>query len=195
MSDHLQPHGLQHTRLLYSQLSPRDFSNSCLLSQCCCLTISFSVFPFSFCLQSFPASGSFPTSQLFASRDQSVGVSVFPMNIHGWFPLGVSGLISLQSKKLSRVLSSTTIRKNQFFSAQPSLWSSSHTPSIHLLMGEATKSQCKKCVNKNERNYCGHLCKQSISISFLGVMFLKAQSKLHRITKEINYRVIQLSNY
>jgi len=82
------------------------------------------------CLQSFPASGSFPMSQLFTSGGQSTGasaaVSVIPMNIQGWFPLGLAGLISLQSKGLSRVYSSTTVRKNHFFGAQPSLWSNSH---------------------------------------------------------------------
>ena len=86
--------------------------------------------PLSSCLQSFPASESFPVSQLFASGGQSIGASVstsvLPMNIQGWFPLGWTGWISLQSKGLSRVFSSTTIRKHQFFSAQPSLWSNCH---------------------------------------------------------------------
>ena len=103
-------------------------SNSWPLSQWCYLTISSSAALFSFCLQSFPASGSFPVSQFFASGGQSIGVSasVLPMNIQGWFPLGLTGLIFLQSKRLSRVFSSTTIRKHQFFSTQPSLWSNSH---------------------------------------------------------------------
>ena len=96
------------------------------------ITISSSATPF-FCLQSFPASGSFPVSWLFASGGQSIGVSalasVLPVNIQGWFPLGLTGLISLQSKGLSRVFSNTTIQRHQFFSAQPSLWSSSH---IHI---------------------------------------------------------------
>ena len=111
MSDHLQLHGLQHTRLLCSQLSPRDFSNSCPLSWWCYLPISFSVFPFSFCLQSFPASGSFPMSQLFASSGLSIGASasVLPMNIQDWFPLGLTGLISLQSKGLSTVIHSSLL--------------------------------------------------------------------------------------
>ena len=86
--------------------------------------------PFSFCLQSFPASGSFPVNWLFASGGQSSGAltsaSVFPMNIQGWFHFGVAGLISLLSKELSRVFSSTTVRKHQFFGTQPSLWSNSH---------------------------------------------------------------------
>ena len=83
----------------------------------CCLTISSSVVPSSSCLQSFPALGSFPVSQLLTSGGQSVGTSssVLPMNSHGWFPLGLTGLISLLSKGPSGVFSSTTIRKHQFF--------------------------------------------------------------------------------
>ena len=85
--------------------------------------------PFSSCLQSFPATGSFPMSWLFPSGGQSIGASastsVLPMNIQGGFPLGLTSLISLLSKELSRVFSSTTVRKHQFFSAQPSLWSNS----------------------------------------------------------------------
>ena len=87
-------------------------------------------FPLLLCPQSFPASGSSPVSQLFASGGQSIGVSasvsVFPMNIQSWFPLGLIGLISLQSKGLSRVFSNTTIQKHQFYKAQPSLWSNSY---------------------------------------------------------------------
>ena len=103
-------------------------SNSWPLSQWCYLTISSSAALFSFCLQSFPASGSLPMSQLFTYGGHSIGASasVLPMNIQGWFPLGLTGLIFLQSKRLSRVFSSTTIRKHQFFSTQPSLWSNSH---------------------------------------------------------------------
>ena len=86
--------------------------------------------PFSSCLQSFPASGSFLMSWLFTSGGQSIGVSastsVFPMNIQGLFPLGLTGLISLQSKGLSRVFSNTTVQKHQFFGTQLSLWSNSH---------------------------------------------------------------------
>ena len=91
---------------------------------------SSSVTPFSSCPQSFPASGSFPTNQLFASGGQSIeasaSASVLPMIIQGWFPLEFTGLISLQSKGLSRVFSTTTAEKYQFFGAQPSLWSNSH---------------------------------------------------------------------
>ena len=96
--------------------------------QWCHLTISSFASPFSFCLRSFPALGSFQMSWLLASGGQSIGAtaSVLPMNSQGWFPLGWTGLISLQSKGLSRVFSSTTIWKHQFFSAQPSLWSNFH---------------------------------------------------------------------
>ena len=102
--------------------------NSCPLSQWCYLTISFSVTPFSSCPQSFPASASFPVSRLFASGGQSIAASAsaLPMNIQGGSPLGLTGLIFLRSKGPSRVFSSTTIQKHQFFGAQPSLWSNSH---------------------------------------------------------------------
>ena len=110
--------------------SPRACSNSWPLSRWCHPTISFSVVPFSFCLQSFPASGSFSMIWLFTSGDQRIGASasasVLPMNIQDWFPLGWTGWISLQSKGLSRVFSNTTVQKHNFFSAQPSLWSNSH---------------------------------------------------------------------
>ena len=109
------------------------FSNSCPLSQWCYLTISFSDIPFSSCPKSFPASGSFPMNCLFASGGQSIGAltsaSVLPMNIHSleyWFPLGLTGLISLLPKELSRVFFSTTVWKHQSFGTQPSLWSNSH---------------------------------------------------------------------
>ena len=111
-------------------LSPGICSNSSPWSSWCHPTISFSVVPFSSCPQSLPASGSFPVSQLFTWGGQSIGASasssVLPMNIQGWFPLRLTSLISLQSKELSRVLSSTTFQKHQFFSAQSSLWPNSH---------------------------------------------------------------------
>ena len=126
----LQPHGLQHIRLPCPSPALRACSNSCPLSRWCHPTISSSVFPFSSCLQSFPASGSFPMSQFFSSGGQRIGVSasasVLPMNIQDWFPLGWTGCISLQSKGLSRVFSNTTVQKHQFFSAQLSLLSNSH---------------------------------------------------------------------
>ena len=117
----LQPHGLQHTRLPCPSLSPKVCSNSCPLSQWCHPTISSSAALFSFCLQSFPASGSFPMSQLFASGGQSSGASasasILPMTIQSCFPLAMTGLISLLPKGLSRVFSSTTIQKHQFCGA------------------------------------------------------------------------------
>ena len=117
VSDSLQFQGLQHTRLACPSPSPRACSNSCPLSQWCQPTISSSVIPFS-CLQSFPASGSFPRSQFFISGGQSIGpsasASVILMNIQDWFPLGLPGLIFSQSKGLSRVLSKTIVQKHQF---------------------------------------------------------------------------------
>ena len=136
------PHGLQHARLPCPSLSPGVGSDSCPLYQWCHPTISSFVTPFSSCPQSFPASGSFPMSWLFASGGQIIGVSasasVLPMSTQGWFPLGLTGLISLQSKGLSSVFSSTTIWKHQFFDAQPSLcaheclgiWNHKHTSEV-----------------------------------------------------------------
>ena len=119
----LWPHGLQHTSLLCSSPTLGACSNSCPLSWSCHPTISSSVIPFSSCLQSFPAPGSFPMSQFFASDGQSIGASastsVLLMNIQDWFPLGLTDFISLQSKGL--VFSSTTVQKHQFFSTQLSL--------------------------------------------------------------------------
>ena len=112
---------------LYSPI-PRACSNSCPLNWWCHPTISSSVIPFSTCLQPFPASGSVPMSQFFTSGGQSIGVSasVLPMNIQDWFPLGLTGLIYLQFKGVSRVFSNTTFWKHQLFDSQPSLWSNSH---------------------------------------------------------------------
>ena len=131
MSESLWPHGLQHSRLLCPLPSPGVCSSSCPLNQWCHPNISSSVFPFSSHLQSFPASGSFPMSQFFTSGGQSMGtsasVSALPINIQGWFPLGLTGLISSLSKGLSRVFSNTTVQKHHFFSAQLFLLSNSHT--------------------------------------------------------------------
>ena len=139
VSDSFWPLGLQHTMLSCPSPSPRVCSNSCPLNWWCHPTISSSVSPFSSRLQSFPTSGSFPVSHFFASGVQSIGASAsasnFPINIQGWLPLGLTGLISLQSKGLSRVFFSTTVQKHQFFSVQPSLWSNSH---IHTwLLGKS----------------------------------------------------------
>ena len=123
-------HGLQHVRLLCPSPTSRACSNSCPYSRWCHPTISSSVVPFSSCLQFFPASGSFLMSQFFASGGQSIGISasasVLPMNIQDWFPLGLTGWISLQTKGLSRVFFNTTVQKHQFFGAQTTLWSNSH---------------------------------------------------------------------
>ena len=106
LSDSLRPLGLQHARAPCPSSTPRAWSNSCPSSQWCHPTISSFVIPFFTCLQSFPASGSFPGSQFFASGGQSIGVlasaSVLPMNIQDWFPLGWTGWISLQSKGLPK---------------------------------------------------------------------------------------------
>ena len=130
VSDSLQPHGLQHARLACPSLSPGICSNSCPLSQWYHPTISSSATLFSSCPQSFPASGSFLISWLFASGGQSseasASASVLAMNTQGWFPLGLTSLSSLPFKGLSRVFSSTTIQKHQFFGTQPSLWLNSH---------------------------------------------------------------------
>ena len=130
MSYSLWPHGLQHAQPPCPLLSPRVCSNSCPMSQWCHPTILSSVAASSSCSQSFPASRSFPVSWLFPSGDQSIGasalVSVISMNIQDWVPLGLTALISLQSKGLSKVFSSTRVQKHQSFSAQPSLWSNSH---------------------------------------------------------------------
>ena len=111
MSNSLWPHGLQHARLPCSSPTPWVCSNSHPLSWWCHPTISSSFIPFSSCLQSFPGSGSFLMSRLFAWRGQSIGASApifFPMNIQNWFPFGLTGFISLQSKGLSRVFSNTS---------------------------------------------------------------------------------------
>ena len=127
--DSLGPHGLQHARRFPCPLlSPAVCLNSRALSQWCHPNSSFSVTLFSSCLRSFPESGSFPLSHwLFSSGGQSIGASasgsVFPMTIQVWFPLGLTGLISLQSKGLSGVFFSTSIQRYQFFGFQPSLWS------------------------------------------------------------------------
>ena len=132
MSDSLQPHGLQHARPPCSSLSPRVCPSSRPLNWWCHPTISSSVALISSCPQSFPASGSFSMSQFFASGGQgirdstSASASVLPMSIQGWFPLRSTGLISLLSEGLSRVFSSTTVGKQQFFGTLPFLWSSSH---------------------------------------------------------------------
>ena len=147
MCDSLRPHGRQHARLPYLSPSAGTCSNSRPLSWRCHPTILSSAIPISSCLQSFPASRSFPMSQLFVSGGQSIGASalapVLPMNVQGWFLLGLIfrisfriGLISSQSKGLSRVFSSTSARNHHFFGTQLSLWSNFH---IHIWLLEKPK--------------------------------------------------------
>ena len=130
MSDSFWPHGLQHARLPCPSPTPGACSNSCPSRQWCHPTISSSVIPFSSCLQSFPASGSFPMSQFFASDSQSIRASaptsVLPMNIQDWLHLGWTGWISLQSKGLSRVFFNTTVQ-NTSCSALSFLYSTTLT--------------------------------------------------------------------
>ena len=151
MFDSLRPHGLQHARPPCPSPTPRAYSNSCPLSQCCHPTISSFVAPFSSCLQFFPAPGPFPMSQLFTSGGQSIEASalasVLPMNIQDSFPLGLTGLISLQSKGLSRVFSNTTVQKHQFFGVQPSLGSNSH---IHTWLLEKPNFGCMDLCQQND---------------------------------------------
>ena len=120
----------KHSRPPCPPPTPRAYSNACPLCRWCHPAISSSVVPFSSCPQSFPAWRSFLMSHLFPSGGQSIGASalasVLPMNIQGWFPLGLTGWISLQSKGHWRAFSRTAIRKHQFFGAQPSLWVNSH---------------------------------------------------------------------
>ena len=127
----LRAQGLQHARLPCVSPSPGACSNSCPLSQWRHPSISSSVIPFTSCLLSFPASGSFPMNWHFASGGHSItaslSASVLPMNIQDYFPLDLTGLISLPFKGLSRVFSNTTVQKHQFIGTQPSLWSNFHT--------------------------------------------------------------------
>ena len=147
VSDSLRPHESQHARPPCPSPAPRVYSNSCPLSQWCHPAISSSVVPFSSCPQSLLASGSFPMSQLFAWGGQSSRVSasasVLPVNTQHWSPLGWTGWISLQSKGLSRVFSSTTVQKHQFFGAQLSSPSSSHIHTWPLDRAGVTKSLLK----------------------------------------------------
>ena len=126
----LQPHGLQHSRPSCSSQPPRVCPSSCSLHQWFCSSTSSSDTLFSFCPQSFPASGTFPVSCLFTLDDQNTGASVLALvlsvNIQGWAPLRLSGLITLLSKGLSGVFSSTTVRRHQLVGILPSLWSSYH---------------------------------------------------------------------
>ena len=128
----LQPHGMQHAKLSCSSPSPGVCPSSCPLNWWCHPTISSSVTLFFFCLQSFPVLESFSMSWLFPSGGQSIvaSASILPMSVHGWFPVRLTSLISLLSKGLWKVFSSTTIQKHQFFGTLPFLWSISQTGMI-----------------------------------------------------------------
>ena len=147
ISGSLRPRGLQHARPPCPSPTPRVYSNSCPLSQWCHSTISSTVIPFSSCLQFYPPSGFFLMSGLFASGSQSIGASAspsgLPMNSQDLFPLGLTVLIFLQYKGLSRVFSSTRIQKHQFFSTQPSSQSNSH---IHTWPQEIGRASCRERV-------------------------------------------------
>ena len=141
MSNSLQPLELQHASLPCPSPTPSTCSNSCSLSRWCHPTISSSVVPFFSSLQSFPASGSFLMRQFFVlggwSIEATVLASVLPMNVQGWCPVGLTGLIFLQSKGLSRVFSNTTVQKHQFFSTQPSLIKHTYTHITKIIMNNA----------------------------------------------------------
>ena len=148
MSDSLRPHELQNNTLPCPSLSPWVCSNSSPLSQWYHPTISSSVIRFSSWLQSFPASGYFLMTQFFTSGSQSIRVSaatsVLPMNIQGWYPLGLIGLISLLSKCLSRVFSSTTVWKHQFFEAHSAFFI---VQLSHPYMTTGVKNHNFDCIN------------------------------------------------
>ena len=164
VSNSLWPHGLQHARLPCPSLSPRVCLHSCPLSWWCHPFNSSSVVPFS-CPQSFLELGSSPMSRLFVSGGQSIRASaqVLPMSIPGWFPLGLTGLISLLSKGLSRVFCSTTVWKHQFLCALHSLWSSSHihsdgdtnlTKVKKEILAHVNETVCMDDSKKLPRLYC-----------------------------------------
>ena len=150
VSDSLRPRGLQDARLPSPLPISRTCSNSCLLSHWCHSTILSSVIPFSSCSQSFPASGSFPVSQLFTSGGQSIGASesVLPMNIQDWFPLGLTGLILLLSKGFPRIISSTTVQN------------------INSLMPSFFMVQLSHPYMTTGKNHSFDLCEQSVVSAF-----------------------------
>ena len=169
MSDSLRPRGLQHARLPCPSPTPRACSNSCPLSQWYHPTLSTSVIPFSSCLQSCPASGSLPIGQFFTSSGQSIGVSalvsVLPVNIQDWFPLGLIGLISLQSKGLSRV-------ENQHRSSKTSVrWHSA------FLIEALTREDILKCFPQ----YMWFVTREVTNLGF----FSMAPSKQHEQQKTV----------
>ena len=168
MSDSLWTRGRKHASLPCPSPTSGACSNSCPSSRWCHPTISASVIPFSFCLQSFPASGSFQMSQFFASGGQIIGVSAsasdLPMNIQDWFPLGWTSWISLQSKGLSRVFSNTTVQKHQFFGTQLSLWSNSH---IHTWLRNFISKVMSLFFHMLSRFAIAFASKEQVSFNFM----------------------------
>ena len=176
MSNSLWRHGLQHTRPPCPSLSPGVCSNSCPLSQWFNPTISSSVIPFSSCLQSFPASGCFPMSWLFTSGGQSIGTSasILPVNIQGWSPLGLTGLISLQSKGLSRVFTSTTL---PLAIALPFAWTTVPLDGHNTLTSFRPLLSLSLCPNSNVPAPDTH---SPLPLPSHGLIFLRASS--HHLT-------------
>ena len=205
MSNYLRPHGLQHARLPCPSPTPRACSNPCPSSWWCHPTISSSVVPFSSHLQSFPASGSFPRGQLFASGGQSIGVSVsasvLPMNIQDWFHFGS---VSLQSKGHSRVFSNTSVQKHQFFGIQLSLLGLVHAkpPGTHLYQGLSKASHLEDydmftqtfcfCVSQAPEMSRSHLFSEHhllLTRRSLGEAF--KEEKAFALTKSQDFIIIQ----
>ena len=173
VSNSLWPHGLQHARPPGPSPTPRVYSNSCPLSLWFHPTILSSVVPFSPCLQSFPESGSFQMSQLFASGSQTIGVSasasLLPMNIQDWSPLGWTSWISLQSKGLSRVFSNATVQKQYTFYCSSSSSIDQYVQDISWLRKEYNGTDCCYPV--------GLICMLSTSWEMLGWMSYNLESR------------------
>ena len=171
VSSSLWPHGLQHARPPCPSPTPRVYSDSCPLMSMA--SISSSVVPFSLRLQSFPESGSFQMSQLFASGGQTIGISasasLLPMNTQDWCPLGWTGWISLQSKGLSRVFSNTTVQKQYTFYSSSSPSIGQYVQDISWLRKEYNRTVCCYPV--------GLICMLSTSWEMLGWMSYNLESR------------------
>ena len=183
VSDSSRPRGLQHARLPCPSPSPGVFENSCPLSRWCHPTISSPVVPFSFCPQSFPASGSFPMSQLFASGGQSIeaSASVLPMNIWDWFPLGLIGLISLLSKGLSRVFNLREMHSSQCFTFVD--WKKSKAYNLRIMIYLVNKTEDLDLEDSLSHNVEGLLWRGREEPGYRGVFATKTKWSDHqRIT-------------